>query len=150
MESLDSLWFYGNVLASTRRSTDQPLLDLGAAEIQAKAATPSPRCLKSCCDQLGISQPVMIPKAPVETEKPKEKERRRKRKSNGRRKIFGELDYLLGFERKVYCGSWMLMEEKKCGFGGENDQVKMPPLNDGMAMKEHLKSWAHAVACTVR
>ncbi|XP_017698786.1 uncharacterized protein LOC108511380 [Phoenix dactylifera] len=26
----------------------------------------------------------------------------------------------------------------------------MPPLSDGLAMKEHLKSWAHAVACTVR
>ncbi|KAG9448207.1 hypothetical protein H6P81_014335 [Aristolochia fimbriata] len=27
---------------------------------------------------------------------------------------------------------------------------KMPPLSDGIAMKEHLKSWAHVVACTVK
>ncbi|KAJ6377330.1 hypothetical protein OIU76_026325 [Salix suchowensis] len=27
---------------------------------------------------------------------------------------------------------------------------KMPPLNDGMAMKEHLRSWAYAVAWTLR
>lgn len=27
---------------------------------------------------------------------------------------------------------------------------KMPPYGDGMVMKEHLRSWAHAVACTVR
>ncbi|KAJ6333376.1 hypothetical protein OIU77_009278 [Salix suchowensis] len=27
---------------------------------------------------------------------------------------------------------------------------KMPPLNDGMAMKEHLRSWASAVAWTLR
>ncbi|KAL5997795.1 hypothetical protein ACLOJK_008727 [Asimina triloba] len=27
---------------------------------------------------------------------------------------------------------------------------KMPPSGNGIAMKEHLKSWAYAVACTVR
>lgn len=27
---------------------------------------------------------------------------------------------------------------------------KMPPYGDGIVMKEHLRSWAHAVACTVR
>eukprot|EP00268_Persea_americana_P053799 TRINITY_DN6122_c0_g1_i1.p1 TRINITY_DN6122_c0_g1~~TRINITY_DN6122_c0_g1_i1.p1 ORF type:complete len:178 (+),score=33.68 TRINITY_DN6122_c0_g1_i1:76-609(+) len=27
---------------------------------------------------------------------------------------------------------------------------KMPPYGEGMVMKEHLRSWAHAVACTVR
>ncbi|KAF5736254.1 hypothetical protein HS088_TW14G00392 [Tripterygium wilfordii] len=69
----------------------------------------------------------------------------RRRRSN-RRKVFGEGDEL-GFESKLVYEYGSLT----CGFGGENDRlVKMPPLNDGMAMKEHLKSWAHAVACAVR
>ena len=29
-------------------------------------------------------------------------------------------------------------------------QTKMPPFDNDVAMKQHLKSWAYAVACTVR
>ena len=29
-------------------------------------------------------------------------------------------------------------------------QATMPPPGEGVAMKAHLKSWAHAVACSVR
>ncbi|KAJ4980447.1 hypothetical protein NE237_031284 [Protea cynaroides] len=42
--------------------------------------------------------------------------------------------------------------EKTCGFQKLESAyyMKMPPLSDGTAMKEHLKSWASAVACTVK
>ncbi|RCV27203.1 hypothetical protein SEVIR_5G308600v4 [Setaria viridis] len=29
-------------------------------------------------------------------------------------------------------------------------QARMPPPGEGVAMKAHLRSWAHAVACSVR
>ncbi|CAI0475837.1 unnamed protein product [Linum tenue] len=30
------------------------------------------------------------------------------------------------------------------------DRSEIPSLNDSLAMKRHLKSWAQAVACTVK
>ncbi|CAK7350387.1 unnamed protein product [Dovyalis caffra] len=95
----------------------------------------------------------------VETPKPTKKEEKRKRRQRRRRskrKILGELD--LGFDSSNYYKldyGFRVFEDKETrGYGMFGRQLqhqgKMPPLNDGMAMKEHLKSWAHAVACTVR
>ncbi|KAL3576278.1 hypothetical protein D5086_021561 [Populus alba] len=96
----------------------------------------------------------------VEIRKPtkrEEKRKRRPRRKRSKRKILGELD--LGFDRSRHCyrfdngfGVFDDRETWRYGMFGRQlqHQVKMPPLNDGMAMKEHLKSWAYAVACTVR
>lgn len=46
------------------------------------------------------------------------------------------------WEQQRMARSYRLRQPFRC--------YNMPPMSDGLAMKEHLKSWAHAVACTVR
>ncbi|KAL3596573.1 hypothetical protein D5086_008210 [Populus alba] len=106
-------------------------------------------------DQPNIkTEGVEIPKPTKKEEKRKRRERRRRR---SKRKILGELG--LGFDKssdyyKLDYGFGMFNDDEARGYGmfgsQRQHQVKMPPLNDGMAMKEHLKSWAYAVASTVR
>lgn len=82
--------------------------------------------------------------------------RRSKRSMKQRREILGELDSLC-FDGNEVCESWML--EGNCGYyykqssfgGGDQHKYKiLPPFDDNTAMKEHIKYWAYAVACTVR
>ncbi|KAG6694930.1 hypothetical protein I3842_09G071800 [Carya illinoinensis] len=85
---------------------------------------------------------------PIEKQERRRTRRRRKRSKNRRRKTLGELD--LGFDLNEVSDSWMF--EETCRYPMFEDQHpnKLPSFNDDLAMKEHLKSWAHAVACTVR
>ncbi|XP_023520136.1 uncharacterized protein LOC111783440 [Cucurbita pepo subsp. pepo] len=84
-----------------------------------------------------------------------------RRKSRGRRwgclgqrrKIVGEMD--LSDAVKEICECWLL--EQRIGGGNQYQRgrrkmkkKKMPPFEDSMAMKEHIRSWAFAVACIVR
>ncbi|KAJ7947147.1 WD repeat-containing protein 53 [Quillaja saponaria] len=85
----------------------------------------------------------------TEMEERKKKRRRRKKSGfNGKRKILGELE--LGFDVKEIYGSWMFEEACEYQRVASIHQTGMPPLSDDLAMKEHLKSWAYAVACTVK
>ncbi|KAH0985090.1 hypothetical protein GBA52_012267 [Prunus armeniaca] len=98
--------------------------------------------------------------SPRSTEKEKSRRRRRRSKRSvqqqrHRREILGELDEL-GLDdhvKEVISGSWSSsnwMVEGNCGYNQECQNNTMPSISDNMAMKEHLKSWAYAVACTVR
>lgn len=174
IESLDSLWFFSHVFSSSSTGTAQfpsfttdenasspePFLEEPSkpisqtlVQIPDHQAQESPRC--SRCGELETEPEMWKPPINMEeetVESPKywaaeQKEERRKKKSKRckrstkqRRQILGELD--LCFDGEENCG----------GFGSAECKYnyKMPPLDDNIAMKEHLKSWAYAVACTVR
>lgn len=126
----------------------------------------------SAKDHLNVSIPLELPQACsvpviqqmgclVETQKAVLVEGVKEEKSRAmeRREIKGCLD--LGFaleeiglaERLVA----IIQDLQKGKVGGMEERSRcssqlrceMPPLSNGMAMKEHLKSWAFAVACTV-
>ncbi|KAK9936616.1 hypothetical protein M0R45_013446 [Rubus argutus] len=166
MESIDSLWFYGNVFCS--RTT---VSDLGAAnstpikhveepviEQVLKPMSPIVQDHKNESEsEAGNSIPVTPRCAEVAEAvayycpSPREKEQRRRgrrsRSKRGlqrnRRKILGELDLGVPVKAEDSGSNWILLEEN----WGYNSQFN---LSDNMAMKEHLKTWAYAVACTVR
>ncbi|EOY27947.1 hypothetical protein QQP08_018750 [Theobroma cacao] len=170
MESLDSLWFFNNVLTITTLEHKGPLdEDIVKEEVPSKHNTQStsqdqqneapsteilvPRCPK--CGEIAVEFEHRIvqpdPVEEVEFARPTEKSerrRRRRRRKRSKRKVLGELD--LGFHGNLASESWF--SEETYGYPNSESQhyTKMPPLNDGLAMKEHLKSWAYAVACTVR
>ncbi|KAJ0081873.1 hypothetical protein Patl1_10471 [Pistacia atlantica] len=176
IDTLDSLWFFSNVLSSTTQQSGH------ASDEQTVQEEPENPIIKveenqnlgqRCC-VCGEFAPELEPQVlhlePVDLTKPEEKiksrrsgrrKRRSKRMLHERRKILGELD--LGFDRnmdsdELSSKSWLFDFEETTSSGYQmfGSQVhyqmnmKMPPLEDGMAMKEHLKSWAYAVACTVR
>ncbi|XVF27463.1 hypothetical protein REPUB_Repub14bG0109600 [Reevesia pubescens] len=171
MESLDSLWFFNNVLTLTtfqhkdhhaaaaaidedtvKEEEEEPMKpkieDAPSTEILV------PRCPKCGEIAVGIEQQIMQPVKEVEfaakpIEKPERKRRRRRRKRS-KRKVFGELDLGLGFHGNLASQSSFSEETIEYPYFESQHYTKMPPLNDGLAMKEHLKSWAYAVACTVR
>ncbi|MBA0812037.1 hypothetical protein Gohar_026035, partial [Gossypium harknessii] len=110
---------------------------------------PVPRCPN--CGEIAVvtdQQRVVQPFAKA-TEKPAERrKRRRRRRKRSKRKVLGELD--LGFYGNL--DSESSFSEGTYGYKSFDSRhyiMKMPPSNDGFAMKEHLKSWAYAVACTV-
>lgn len=166
MESIDSLWFYGNVFCS--RTT---VSDLGAAnstpikhveepviEQVLKPMSPIVQDHKNESEsEAGNSIPVTPRCAEVAEAveyycpSPREKEQRRRRRRSrskrglqrNRRKILGELDLGVPVKAEDSGSNWILLEEN----WGYNSQFN---LSDNMAMKEHLKTWAYAVACTVR
>jgi len=167
MESLDSLWFFTNVFSPRK----QPLLGSASDEIATdnhvkdspteELAQPNSPILQNQLNELPTAEnlvPVMCPKCdeieaqivePAEMElvefqrsaqmqERRRTRRRSKRSLNQRRKnILGELDV------KDFSGSWMFVETCQ-------HQSIMPSFNDNVAMKLHLKSWAYAVAGTVR
>lgn len=166
MESIDSLWFYSNVFCSRTTVSDlgaaistpiedveepvieqvlkpvSPIVQDHKNESESEAGNPIP--VTPRCAQVAEAVEYYCPS-------PREKEQRRRRRRSrskrglqrNRRKILGELD--LGFHAKaeVSGSDWILLEEN----WGYNNQFN---LSDNMAMKEHLKTWAYAVACTVR
>ena len=163
MESLDSLWFFNNVLTLTTfqhkdhaASLDEDTVqdeEPSKHRIQGVSSTEIlvPRCPNCGEIVVGIDQQIVQPVKMEEFAKPTEKperRRRRRRRKRSKRKVLGELD--LGFHGNL--ASESSFSEEKYGFSNfdSQDYMKMPSLNDGLAMKEHLKSWAYAVACTVR
>ncbi|KAK3206827.1 hypothetical protein Dsin_020873 [Dipteronia sinensis] len=102
--------------------------------------------------------------------------RRRRRRRNKRsyllhdqrRQVFGDVGFYHNGQIESHShveSPWLLLDDDDDDDDDKQDtastfgyhdfhnmkmKMKMPPLNDGMAMKQHLKSWAYAVACTVR
>ncbi|XVF25617.1 hypothetical protein REPUB_Repub13aG0228500 [Reevesia pubescens] len=167
VESLDSLWFFNNVLTlPTFQRKDDPAaaaLDEDTVREEEEPSKPKiqedhnnteilvPRCPKCGEIAIGNEQQTVQPVKEVEFAKPTEKlERTRRRRKRNKRKVLGELDLGMGFHGKLAFES--SFSEETYGYSNFESQhyTKMPPLNDGLAMKEHLKSWAYAVACTVR
>ena len=81
----------------------------------------------------------------------KRRDRRKRRNKwnksglNGVEVILGGLD--LGFDVKEVSGFLKFQEES---YEYQMLKTKLPPFDDDVAMKQHLKSWAYAVACTVK
>lgn len=133
--SLDSLWFYTNILTCSEET------ELPSLTHQFEASIESPKrdecesqknvenmlCHK-CDEELGLVKGNSeVRKSGKEKEK---RGRRMRRKRNEAEAIFGGLG--LGFDVK------------------DLSATQMPSIDDDVAMKQHLKSWAYAVACTVK
>ncbi|GMI72887.1 hypothetical protein HRI_000958000 [Hibiscus trionum] len=146
MESLDSLWFFDNVL-SLPSFQHNVYEDTVQEEEESKPKIQDAEILVPRCPKCGEIE--QQPMTEVEFAKPPEKsKRRRRRRRRSKRKVLGELH--LGFHGKLASES-SFSEENVAHPNFETPHyTKMPPLNDGLAMKEHLKSWAHAVACRVK
>ncbi|KAK3431169.1 hypothetical protein EUGRSUZ_E02770 [Eucalyptus grandis] len=195
VDSLDSLWFFSNVLSRARplspaaeaEETEEkgggggePVKSLAnGPEHEAARAKPvatttedslpkCPRCrnLDAEVAELGVMRSLAVeavgtPESAEEESKLKASTRRSKRRQRSkrmfrerRRSVLGELDLggdgedCSGFEENRF-----LLNRRRQGFGvasGNQAVKKMPPLSDGIAMREHLRSWAIAVACAVK
>ncbi|CAN1166343.1 hypothetical protein LINPERHAP2_LOCUS26661 [Linum perenne] len=79
-----------------------------------------------------------------------ERKRRVARRWRSKKKtILRELD--LCFDSFCYKTYGELGFGRLYGYTAAEQRKKMmPPLNDSVEMKRHLKSWAHAVACAVK
>ncbi|XP_011657601.1 uncharacterized protein LOC101209234 [Cucumis sativus] len=141
LENFDSLWFFATVFSNrTPPVVGKPIQNDFVGSLGEEIATPITRNEENnVCEA-----------KEMETE---EREEKRRKNRGGRswgleqRKKFivGEID--LSYAVKEICECWSF-EEMRIG-GGEKTK-KMPSFEDSMAMKEHIRSWAYAVACTVR
>ncbi|CAI0475836.1 unnamed protein product [Linum tenue] len=177
MESLDSLWFFNNVLSSSPVPTTNPIASPESEEEDSHE-------LEEQSNQIAVIQSsgvkIELPVAPVVTEKggggsrvgeivfeskpesPLERRKRMARRSRSKRKI-------LLLELDLCFDDLNLLSPSSYGGGGRGgggsssfgrsygimvsqreDRSEIPSLNDSLAMKRHLKSWAQAVACTVK
>ncbi|XP_019706756.1 uncharacterized protein [Elaeis guineensis] len=179
LESLDSLWFFSNILSPSspitcfneKNTQDSHLSD----PRKAKQPAPTTQILQShqlkspniCLQAVGKatgSEGQATKRENSEASKHLKESyvEQRKKKSNreqGMKKLqrfrvftdlglsFGEL----GSDGRPCCTLWEQQRmARSYGLRQPFRCYKMPPMSDGLAMKEHLKSWAHAVACTVR
>ncbi|KAK2438274.1 hypothetical protein P8452_33991 [Trifolium repens] len=129
-ENLDSLWFYTNILTSfthepAELSLTHPLI---SSSIQPKTELQKPnvplfllnqQCESAMTSSLKLEEIEVVRKSERETMK---RERRMRRK-------------------KKYEIVQMVAASKS-----KQQQSEMPPFDDDVAMKQHLKSWAYAVA----
>lgn len=151
IQSLDSLWYFSNSLSGARRILG-PLVDHekpaeteptgtieGEAQLESSEQGPWDECSggEELAEEMAEEEISSSGGGGVRM-------RRRRRKTEGKRgsseqrgrKVLGELDVgFNGWRRDQHL--WLVVDE-------------MPPLSDRIAMKEHLKYWAHAVACSVR
>ncbi|KAF8028619.1 hypothetical protein BT93_E1299 [Corymbia citriodora subsp. variegata] len=183
VESLDSLWFFSNVLSRARplspaaepEETEEkgggggkPVKNqANGPEDEAARAKPVatttedslPRCPRCGNLDAGVMKSFAVeavgtPGSAEEEPKLKEKMRRSRRRQRSRRTFSGELD--LGCYGEEFSGfeeNRFLVNRRRRGFGvasGVQAMKEMPPLSDGIAMREHLRSWAIAVACAVK
>ncbi|CAI0475967.1 unnamed protein product [Linum tenue] len=161
MESLDSLWFFNNVLSTSPVPTTNPIASPESEEEDSHELEEQSNQIAAVIQS---SDEFELPVAPVVTEKggggsrvgeivfeskpesPLERRKRMARRSRSKRKIllleldlcFDDLN-LLSPSR-----SYGIMVSQR------EDRSEIPSLNDSLAMKRHLKSWAQAVACTVK
>lgn len=154
MESLDSLWFFNNVLSPRKQSLGSATDDEITTDNHVKEEPPEPNTpilqnqLKELSSAAEIESQDVKPaemgspelQRSMEMKQRRRTRRRSKRSLIQRRKnVSGELD--LSVEDVTGC--WMFVETCR-------HQSIMPSFNDTAAMKEHLKSWAYAVAVAVR
>lgn len=164
MESLDSLWFFCNVMHAPKT---QPI------EVHCTKEDPKVEIEEKVKK---ISEPIEILENKRDVclvhEKQSSEERKVRKGSKKRiKKIVqetghfptefkpttglkdvnvGDYEKELGFDFRFDLSEICMMIEGYERFNGKKCGKIMPPLSDGMAMKQHLKSWAYAVACNVR
>ncbi|KAJ1426146.1 hypothetical protein SESBI_10532 [Sesbania bispinosa] len=157
-QCLDSLWFYTNILTRTNHPlpslTDQfephfqkpitPLLLLNQKHDESQK-------VGNLCHRVGeisSASEEVVRVMPGQSERKTERRKRRKWKKygkNGKNEILGGLD--LGFDVKEVRG---FLKFQKGSYKYQMQQTEIPPFDDDVAMKQHLKSWAYAVACSVK
>ncbi|CAL1400884.1 unnamed protein product [Linum trigynum] len=184
MESLDSLWFFNNVLFSSPVPTTNPIVSLESEEEEDSheleeqsnqiAVIQSSDVIEHKADS-NLNSPeeeIELPVTPVVTEKggggsrigeivfeskpesPLERRKRMARRSRSKRKI-------LLLELDLCFDDLNLLSPSSYGRGGGSSfgrsygimvsqREDLSEMNDSLAMKRHLKSWAHTVACTVK
>lgn len=147
IKSLESLWFYSNSLSGAQRilglaadhekPTEMEPTFTGEAELQNSE--------QGHCPEHSGGEELAEKKAEEERSSSGGGRARMRRKKTGAkggtfdqkgRKVLGELDVGFNSGRRDQL-LWLVVDG-------------MPPLSDRNAMKEHLRCWAHAVACTVK
>ncbi|RDX61849.1 hypothetical protein CR513_59880, partial [Mucuna pruriens] len=128
--SLDSLWFYTNIFTSTD-AKECPKTDLEKPNASFLVESQKVENLTPGCDEFGGTSSAFEQVRGRETRK-RDKKKRRK----------------LGFDVKEVSG-YLKFKEESYKHHIHMCQNKMPPFHDDVAMKQHLKSWAYAVACTL-
>ncbi|XP_022140112.1 uncharacterized protein LOC111010848 [Momordica charantia] len=150
IENLDSLWFFGTTAPAIQELENPTLNDVEGEEIATPMRENNNAVLEDQDGGFGFGCETKT-EVEISTKEEKRRSRSRIRRSScsclrQRRKILGEID--LNFVVKEISECWMFEEQR---IRGEvYKKKKMPPFEDSMAMKEHIRSWAYAVACTVR
>lgn len=156
MESLDCLWFFSNVMHGPKFRPIEVHSTKEAPKVKndVKVKTPSEPIviLESKRDVSLVFECGKNGGSRSRNEKESSLERRMRRASKKRNKKdvnVGDFEEL-GFDFRFDLSEILMMIEGYERFSTKGYSKIMPPLSDGMAMKEHLKSWAYAVACNVR
>ncbi|KAF8026384.1 hypothetical protein BT93_F3003 [Corymbia citriodora subsp. variegata] len=154
VESLDSLWLFSNVLSRSRplppaAEAEETEEKEGEGEEPVKNQASGPEEEAARAKPLGATtsstkEAVGTPGSAEEESKLKERMGRSKRRQR-RKRMF--------HERRRRENRFLVDRRRRPGLGvasGVRAMQKMPPLSDGIAMREHLRSWAIAVACAVK
>ncbi|CAN0853538.1 hypothetical protein LINGRAHAP2_LOCUS5655 [Linum grandiflorum] len=169
IESLDSLWFFSTVfddpsspiIPAAAKSDHQMVV--AEPEKQSKADTevkiptfPEEETIKSPpappapAEDAEVRVEVVVFESKPETAAERRKRLARRWRSKKKTVIvLSEVDLCFDyFYYKNYAAE--LSFASLYGFPAAERRKKMPALNDSLEMKRQLKSWAHAVACTVK
>lgn len=186
IESLDSVWFFSNVMSSKKIQAlgrshgdedDRMNSKMKICGSKLEQSKPITQILETHQAQSPMDE-ILVPKLEeakpitqiLETqqshfpigeivvskcggdfgseERKRSKTRARKKKNTQKNTDginWGGYDFGFGLDVNEF---WMLMKgyDEERRFTSQN----LPPFSDGLAMKQHLKSWAYAVACNVR
>ncbi|CAO2033967.1 unnamed protein product [Urochloa humidicola] len=139
LATMDSLWFYSSVVLQPlskhkqRACAEEQQQDSVETHKTASGSSPQP-------------PPKRVEEASVATERrapapAPATERRAAVRSSSRDREWDE--------RMV---AWQKEQRRltRVAAAARCSQARMPPPGEGVAMKAHLRSWAHAVACSVR
>ncbi|TVU01572.1 hypothetical protein EJB05_52944, partial [Eragrostis curvula] len=143
LESMDSLWFYSSVFllqpSSKHKQNEHKQIEcpeeLNARQQQdssenhgmsSESSCQGPRCVKEVVAAASCRKPPAI---------------ERRTAAGSCRESDERVDLWLKKQRRP---TRVVAVPARCS------PAPMPPHDDGMAMKAHLRSWAHAVACSVR
>jgi len=126
-ENLDSLWFYANILTNStyEPSLTHPFSPSSPPKTDLQSETQNIDNKTAVCQKYSSSA--------VEEEVVRKSERETKKRERRIRK----------FKEK---GSSSSNNNKHEMLETTEQQGEMPPLDDDVAMKKHLKAWAYAVA----
>ncbi|OEL22423.1 hypothetical protein BAE44_0016557 [Dichanthelium oligosanthes] len=129
LAAMDSLWFYSSVLQPPSKHKQRD----SAEELQPRQQQDSAETQKTARGSSGQA-PECVLEAEVATE-------RRVAVRSCRDREWGKR-----------MAAWQMEQRRRTrvAAAARCSQARMPPPREGVAMKAHLRSWAHAVACSVR
>ncbi|CAN1327647.1 hypothetical protein LINPERPRIM_LOCUS34218, partial [Linum perenne] len=162
---LESLWFFTPVFSSPpqptlfqepeKQSNNNPIVveisEINQDDSKKVVAQTSPEeeeetGMNYNAEEVRVEIVVFVSKPETASERKRRVARRWRSK---KKTILRELD--LCFDSFCYKTYGELGFGRLYGYTAAEQRKKMmPPLNDSVEMKRHLKSWAHAVACAVK